>query len=129
MVELTPTTLGPKELVKAWLKVFNRADPDGLAEFYAENASNHQVPEQPAEGREAIRELYARMFNQAEMIHMVENLFEDGDWAILEWRDPMGLRGSGFFQVLDGQITLQRSYLDRLSFLRQNGLPVPRELA
>ena len=121
--------LSPKELVKAWLKVFNRADPDGLAQFYAENASNHQVPEQPAEGREAIRELYVRMFAQAEMIHMVENLFEDGDWAILEWRDPTGLRGSGFFQVLDGQIVLQRSYADRLSFLRQNGLPVPRELA
>jgi hypothetical protein len=29
----------------------------------------------------------------------VENLFEDGEWAILEWSDPNGLRGCGFFQV------------------------------
>ena len=121
--------MSPMELVKAWLKVFNRSDPDGLAEFYAEKAVNHQVPEQPAEGREAIRGLYAAMFAQADRIYMVENLFEIETWAILEWRDPMGLRGCGFFQVVDGQITLQRSYMDRLSFLRQNALPVPRELA
>ena len=35
---------------------------------------------------------------------IVENLFEDGEWAILEWRDPAGLRGCGFFNVVDGGI-------------------------
>jgi limonene-1,2-epoxide hydrolase len=121
--------LSPSEVVKAWLRAFNRADPDAMASFYASDASLHLVPEQPVEGHEAIREVFVALFAGPELIWMVENLFENGEWAILEWRDPLGLRGCGFFQVLEGQIAVQRSYLDRLSFLRQHGLPVPRELA
>lgn len=44
---------------------------------------------------------------------------------MLEWRDPKGLRGCGFFHVVDGYIRFQRGYWDRLSFLRQQGLPIP----
>jgi limonene-1,2-epoxide hydrolase len=50
-------------------------------------------------------------------------LFEDGEWAILEWRDPLGLRGCGFFHVRDGRIAFQRGYWDELSFLRLHGRP------
>jgi hypothetical protein len=64
---------------------------------------------------------------QAWVAAFVENLFEDGEWAILEWRDPLGLRGCGFFRVVDGRIRFQRGYWDRLSFLRQHGLPIPEK--
>jgi len=37
-----------------------------------------------------------------------ENVFEDGEWAILEWRDSAGLRGCGFFHVKAGKIVFQR---------------------
>jgi len=37
---------------------------------------------------------------------IVEDLFAEGEWAILEWRDPSGLRGCGFFHVVDGRIVL-----------------------
>jgi hypothetical protein len=56
-----------------------------------------------------------------------ENIFEDGDWAILEWRDPLGLRGCGFFQIRDDRIVFQRGYWDRLSFLEQHGLTSPAQ--
>ncbi len=117
----------PKELVKAWVEAFNRADADGLAAFYAENAINHQVAESPVEGRAAIRAMFAREFANAEMICIPEHIFEDGEWAILEWRDPKGLRGCGFFHVKDGSIQFQRGYWDKLSFLRLHNLPLPRE--
>nr|WP_316415394.1 nuclear transport factor 2 family protein [Mesoterricola silvestris] len=110
----------------AWAKAFNRADPDGLAAFYAEDAVNHQVAEAPVEGREAIRRMFAEGFRAAEMVCIVENIFEDGEWAILEWRDPLGLRGCGFFRVVDGKIVFQRGYWDKLSFLRMHGMPIPR---
>lgn len=116
----------PKELVKAWVAAFNRADADALAAFYAEDAVNHQVAEQPVEGRAAIHAMFAREFANAEMVRMVENVFEDGDWAILGWRDPKGLRGCGFFQAGDGKIAFQRGYWDKLSFLRLHNLPLPR---
>jgi limonene-1,2-epoxide hydrolase len=111
----------PKEIVSEWVKAFNRADVDALAEMYAEEAVNHQVAESAVEGREAIRESFRVGFAAAEMHCLVENLFEDGEWAILEWRDPKGLRGCGFFHVVDGKILFQRGYWDKLSFLRLHG--------
>jgi hypothetical protein len=115
----------PRELVLAWVDAFNRADADALATFYAEEAINHQVAESPVQGRDAIRRMFASGFASARMVCIVENLFEDGEWAILEWRDPLGLRGCGFFHVVGGRITFQRGYWDRLSFLETQGLPLP----
>ena len=118
--------VSPKTLVAAWVEAFNRKDVEALVALYAEDAVNHQVAETPVQGRAAIRAMFAEGFAAAEMVCLVENLFEDGDWAILEWRDPLGLRGCGFFHVVDGRITLQRGYWDKLSFLRQHGLPLPQ---
>ena len=112
----------PKELVRAWVDAFNRADSDALASFYAPDAINHQVAEEPVEGRDAIRRMFANGFAVAQMVCVVENLFEDGEWAILEWRDPLGLRGCGFFHIVEGVIVFQRGYWDKLSFLRTHGL-------
>jgi limonene-1,2-epoxide hydrolase len=117
----------PRQLVLAWIDAFNRYDADALAAFYSEDAINHQVAEAPLHGRAAIREMFAAGFATAEMV-IRENLFEDGEWAMLEWRDPKGLRGCGFFHVVDGQIVFQRGYCDKLSFLRQQALPLPTQL-
>ena len=114
----------PKDAVTAWVEALNRADADAPAALYHDDAINHQVTQDPVEGREAIRAMFAREFAAAEMVCLVENLFEDGEWAILEWRDPLGLRGCGFFRVRDGRIAFQRGYWDKLSFLRLHGLPV-----
>lgn len=110
-----------------WVEAFNRGDSDALAELYAEEAINHQVAEAPVAGRAAIREMFAAGFAAATMVCVVENLFEDGEWAILEWKDPTGLRGCGFFHVVDGRIVFQRGYWDKLTFLRLQGLPIPQE--
>lgn len=115
----------PRDLVRLWVEAFNRADADGLASFYADNAVNHQMAESPVKGRNAIREMFAAGFASAKMVCLVENLFEDGEWAMLEWKDPLGLRG--FFHIVDGKILFQRGYWDKLSFLRQQGLPLPKE--
>jgi len=115
----------PKKVVESWVEAFNDGDAAAIAEFYAERAVNHQVAETPVEGKAAIRDRFAREFAQADMTCLVENLFEDGEWAILEWKDPLGLRGCGFFHVRDGKIVFQRGYWDKLSFLRMHNLPLP----
>ena len=114
----------PKEVVKAWIEAFNRGDADALADLYREDAVNHQVANEPVEGRAAIQAMFRREFAAAEMVCEIENLFEDGNWAILEWRDPLGLRGCGFFQIDSGKIAFQRGYWDKLSFLKLHGLPI-----
>lgn len=111
----------PRDVVKIWIDAFNRADIDALAALYTPDAVNHQVAESSVTGREAIREMLAAAFKMAEMVRIPENLFEDGEWAILEWRDPKGLR-DGFFHIVGGRIAFQRGYWDKLSFIKSHGL-------
>ena len=117
--------LQPRDLVHAWVEAFNHADVEALASLYSESATNHQVAEASVVGRNAIRERFAHEFASATMVCIVEHIFQEGEWAILEWRDPLGLRGCGFFHVVAGQIVFQRGYWDKLTFLRLHGLPVP----
>jgi len=117
----------PKEIIQAWVDTFNKVDAHGLAEFYYEDAINHQVNNKPIVGKAAIKQMFIEEFALADMVCIVENIFEDGEWAILEWKDPLGLRGCGFFHIIEGKIKFQRGYWDKLSFLRQHGLPLPTE--
>ena len=120
-------SLTAREVVHRWVEAFNREDVKALAAMYAEDAVNHQVAEAPVAGREAIRRMFAEGFSAARMVCIVENVFEDGEWAILEWRDPLGLRGCGFFHMVKNKIAFQRGYWDKLTFLRQHRLPLPKE--
>ena len=116
----------PRDIIKAWVEAFNEGDPDKIAAFYAEDAINHQVNRDPVEGRDAIRAMFEREFAAAEMVCITENIFEDGDWAILEWKDPLGLRGCGFFRTENGLIAFQRGYWDELTMLRMHGMDLPK---
>ena len=62
--------LRPKEVVRLWVDAFNKHDVEAITALYHENATNHQVANEPVVGIE----------------------------AILEWRDPLGLRGVVFFR-------------------------------
>lgn len=114
----------PKELVRAWVDAFNRADVEALVAFYDPDAINHQVAESPVRGHAALREMFRAGFAAAKMVCIVENLFQDGEWAMLEWRDPQGLRGCGFFHVRAGKIAFQRGYWDKLSMSKTHGIPL-----
>lgn len=114
----------PKEVVSKWVDAFNNADVQALVALYHDDATNHQVANTPAVGIKAIEEMFTKEFATAEMVSIVENIFEDGQWAILEWRDQLGLRGCGFFHVVNGKILFQRGYWDKLTFLKQHNLPL-----
>ena len=114
--------MSPRQVVETWVAAFNRGDAKALGAMYLDDAINHQVANEPVIGKPAIQAMFEREFGAAEMVCIPENLFEDADWAILEWRDPKGLRGCGFFQVIGGKIAFQRGYWDRLSFERLHGL-------
>jgi len=117
----------PKEIIENWVRAFNNADVDSLSDHYSEEAINHQVPNEPVVGKKAIKKMFADEFSKAKMVCIVENIFEDGEWAILEWKDPNGLRGCGFFHIRNDKIIFQRGYWDKLSFLRLHNLPIPNE--
>lgn len=109
----------PKDILLQWIEAFNNADIDKITSLYTDDATNHQVANEPVHGKQAIREMFQNEFAAANMVCIVENIFEDGQWVILEWRDPSGLRGCGFFHVVDYKIVFQRGYWDKLSFMKQ----------
>ena len=119
--------LRPKEVVCKWVDAFNDHDVEAIVSLYHDNATNHQVTNEPVIGIEAIREMFTTEFTTADMTAIVENIFEDGQVGQtrdLVWRDPLGLRGCGFFHVVNGKILFQRGYWDKLSFLKQHNLPI-----
>jgi hypothetical protein len=116
--------MNPRLVLEEWIRRFNLGDADGIARLYHADAVNHQVTQEPVRGREAIRAMFAAEFATAKMVCVPEAIHEAGDVVALEWRDPLGLRGCGFFTVKDGLISFQRGYWDKLSFLKMHGLPI-----
>lgn len=100
----------PKEIILKWVELFNLIELDELANLYDENAINHQVNTNPIVGRTEIKKMFTEEFSKAKMICEIENIFEDKDWGMLEWKDPWGLRGCGFFQIKNDKIIFQRGY-------------------
>lgn len=115
----------PKQFVEKWIEIFNKADAQALSELYHTEAINHQVANEPIYGKEAIKTMFENEFSKTKMVCIPENIFQDGEWAILEWKDPLGLRGCGFFHIQNDKIIFQRGYWDKLSFLKLHGLPIP----
>jgi limonene-1,2-epoxide hydrolase len=116
--------MNPKNILLQWIRAFNDVDVEALADLYDENAVNHQVANEPVVGKQAIKKMFYDEFGAAKMVCIAENIFECGEWAIMEWRDPLGLRGCGFFQIINGKIVFQRGYWDKLSFLKRHNLPM-----
>ena len=67
---------------------------------------------EPVVGRAAIEQLHRDTFAGGPLTCTPINLVVDGDWGALEWIDPDGFRGCGFFCVRDGKIAHQRGYWD-----------------
>lgn len=114
----------PKQVLQKWLDAFNKADATAISDLYSDDAINHQVANEPIVGKQAIQKMFETEFANAEMVCIPENIFEDGDWAILEWKDPKGLRGCGFFTIKNDKIVFQRGYWDKLSFHKLHNIPL-----
>jgi hypothetical protein len=106
----------PRGVARRWIAAFNAADADALAALYHDDAVNHQVALKPVRGRLAIHAQFARELRKAAVERVPLNLFEDGEWAILEWKDVEERPGCTLFHVIDGRIALQRGYWDSAAF-------------
>jgi ketosteroid isomerase-like protein len=101
-----------RHTIGRWVELFNAGDAEGISALYAEDAVNHQIALDPVVGRDAIEQFHRDTFAGGPLTCTPINLVVDGDWGALEWVDPDGFRGCGFFQVRDGQIVHQRGYWD-----------------
>jgi hypothetical protein len=107
----------PREIITKWVTAFNSGNIELLESLYAPNAINHQMPNDPVVGKTAIGEMFRSEFAAAPGMRCIPvQIIEEGNWAVLEWKDPKDFRGCGFFEIKDGLIQTQRGYWDRLSF-------------
>ena len=65
----------PRELIMKWIEIFNEGNADEVAELYHPDAVNHQVANQPVEGRDNIRKMFAAEFATADMTCIAEKHF------------------------------------------------------
>lgn len=132
----------PRQVVTEWATAFNRHDVTAAAALYHDDATNIQVAlGEPVRGRQAIHDNFTAFFRAfPDSYTRVEHVFEDGEWAIIEWSGggtmcgefaghaPTGgkftLGGCGFFHVVDGKIRFQRGYWDKATWFRQLGIPL-----
>jgi uncharacterized protein (TIGR02246 family) len=75
--------MSPRQVVERWVEQFNAVNADGLADLYHQDAVNHQVTQDPVEGRDAIRAMFEREFATADMTCIVEAIHEAGDVVAL----------------------------------------------
>lgn len=87
----------PKEILCQWVDAFNNADVETISELYDDNAINHQVANEPVIGKEAIKKMFEQDFSIPEMVCIVENIFEDGQWAIFRMACPIRFKRLRFF--------------------------------
>jgi len=133
----------PKEVLIEWVAAYNGRDPHALVALYHEDAESHQVAlGELIRGRAALLESFVSFFRAFPNNYThPEHIFEEGKWAIIEWRGggtftgPLGniaptgrsftLRGCGFFQITEGRIRFQRGYFDRHTWFSQLGVDFP----
>lgn len=119
----------PKEVLTKWAEYMTNHNLEKLIELYDEDAVNLQVAVGiPLNGKAAIKQDFVEFFeNIPDTYTKIENLFQDGEWAIIEWtgggtfqgKTPFTFEGCGFFKVLNGKIVSQKGYWDMHSWLKK----------
>jgi len=132
----------PREVVQEWVAAYNQRDARAGGRVVPRG--RHELPSslRSPERRQAHDLGRLALFFRAfpDNFTHVENLFEDGEWAFLEWfgggtwrgefarMAPNGrsftLRGRGFFYVTGGKIGFQRGYFDKATWFAQLGIPL-----
>jgi limonene-1,2-epoxide hydrolase len=114
-------TRSADELVTEFCKRWASPDPDELAGYFTEDAVYHNIPLEPVQGREAIKEFIAGFVAAFDGIDFnVHRQIGDGTLVMNERTDVMRRKAGGtiplsvmgVFEVRDGLIAAWRDYFD-----------------
>jgi limonene-1,2-epoxide hydrolase len=114
-------TLSPDDVVTEFCKKWLTADPDELAAYFTEDAVYHNIPMEPVQGREAIKQFIAGFTAGFDGIDFqVHRQVSDGNVVMNERTDVMHRKDggeiplpvTGVFEVVDGRIAAWRDYFD-----------------
>jgi limonene-1,2-epoxide hydrolase len=114
-------TRSADELVTEFCKRWASPDPDELAGYFTEDAVYHNIPMDPVQGRDAIKEFIAGFLAAFDGIDFnVHRQISDGAVVMNERTDVMRSKGGdtiplpvmGVFEVRNDRIVAWRDYFD-----------------
>jgi limonene-1,2-epoxide hydrolase len=114
-------TRSADELVTEFCKLWASPNPDELASYFTEDAVYHNIPMDPVQGRQAIKEFIAGFLAAFDGIDFnVHRQVSDGSLVMNERTDVMRRRGGGavplpvmgVFEVRSDRIVAWRDYFD-----------------
>ena len=114
-------TRSADELVTEFCKLWSSPNPDELAGYFTEDAVYHNIPMEPVQGREAIKQFIAGFVAAVDGIDFnVHRQVSDGTVVMNERTDVMRRKDGGevplpvmgVFEVRDGKIAAWRDYFD-----------------
>jgi limonene-1,2-epoxide hydrolase len=109
------------DVVTEFCKKWATPDPGELAGYFTEDAVYHNIPMEPVQGREAIKEFIAEFLAAFDGIDFnVHRQVSDGAMVMNERTDVMRRKNGGqirlpvmgVFEVVDGRIAAWRDYFD-----------------
>ncbi len=106
----------PKAIALKWLQTFNEKDCDELLNLYYAHAYYKRIPGRDLVGKDEINDYLIKLCLIQDFYLESQNVLEDGQWAVLEWKDLYGRCGCEAFQIVNGQIVCQREYWDEAKF-------------
>jgi limonene-1,2-epoxide hydrolase len=117
----------PTEIVKKFCDAWSANDLDALMAFFTSDAVYHNIPVDPVNGVDAIRNTIAGFTQGVDKIEFrVDNIAADGNVVLTERVDVFHLPGKtielpvmGTFEVKDGKIAAWRDYFDMQQFMSQ----------
>ena len=114
-------TRSADELVTEFCKLWAAPNPDELAAYFTEDAVYHNIPMEPVQGRQAIKEFIAGFLAAFDGIDFnVHRQVSDGTLVMNERTDVMRRKGGGavplpvmgVFEVRSDRIVGWRDYFD-----------------
>jgi limonene-1,2-epoxide hydrolase len=120
----------PKQIVRDFCGAWERLDKQALLDAFTDDGVYHNIPMQPAVGKEAIAQIITFVLAQgADAIKFdIKHIVAEGDVVLTERVDTfvtgqkeIKLEVMGAFELRDGKIAAWRDYFDLAQWTKQAG--------
>jgi len=116
-----------ERLIRDFCDAWSRRDIDELLGYFTEDAIYHNMPIDPAQGHDAIRNVMMLFVPMSkEITFEIKHLAEEGNIVLTERVDRFVMDGGtielpvmGVFEVQGGKITAWRDYFDMQTYMSQ----------
>ena len=118
-----------KQIVRDFCAAWEAMDQERILDAFTDDATYHNMPMAPAQGKDAIKALLGFILGPASSVRFeIKKIVADGDVVLTERVDTfqmddktVTLEVMGAFELRDGKIAAWRDYFDMASWTKQAG--------